>query len=430
MTEINQPNPFNQQSDGASSSRGQSNINPALANSINVQPISADHSTHQSSFSRRKIISIVASSLLAIVLVVGGAFLIGHFSLVSTCQSGLEAYNQQADDLRELLDDSQDLLDITTDDVLDTDKSIVNNFQSAYKQAREELEKQPDENQCASGRSNDELTQAIADLASSYNLLSELGYRIDDGGADVELANEIKLLADAKSALSSTLLSAQTLSQNRVVSASVRTQLNRAISLASGILETGDLDDIESARDQLDDIIQQVNDALSAENEAIIDIEEAVSQIATYVGSDGSYTESAVQILSAAGLEPVWGLERMRGACQISNEQLSSWLAAFCSATPGKVYINTNLGTDVTNDAYFADAMRHEIAHYLIYRRCGTSDPPSIGNQANAESVASSYAVLYLGANAKTLNRALDSRYHMDQASDEAAARIHAGQCY
>ena len=364
------------------------------------------------------------------VLVVGGAFLAGHFSLVSTCQSGLEAYNQQADDLRELLDDSQDLLDITTDDVLDTDKSIVNDFQSAYKQAQEELEKQPDENQCASGRSNDELTQAIADLASSYNLLSELGYRIDDGGADVELANEIKLLADAKSALSSTLLSAQTLSQNRVVSASVRTQLNRAISLASGILETGDLDDIESARDQLDDIIQQVNDALSAENEAIIDIEEAVSQIATYVGSDGSYTESAVQILSAAGLEPVWGLEQMRGACQISNEQLGSWLAAFCSATPDKVYINTNLGADVTNDAYFADAMRHEIAHYLIYRRCGTSDPPSIGNQANAESVASSYAVLYLGANAKTLNRALDSRYHMDQASDEAAARIHAGQCY
>ena len=430
MTEIDQPNPFNQRPDDTSSFPGQPNVNPVMANSINVQPIFADHSTHQSSFSRRKIISIVASALLAMVLVVGGAFLIGHFSLVSTCQSGLEAYNQQVEDLRELLDDSQDLLDITTDDVLDTDKSIVNDFQSAYKQAQEELKKQPDENQCASGRSNDELTQAIADLASSYNLLSELGYRIDDGGADVELANEIKLLADAKSALSSTLLSAQTLSQNRVVSASVRTQLNRAISLASGILETGDLDDIESARDQLDDIIQQVNDALSAENEAIIDIEEAVSQIATYVGSDGSYTESAVQILSAAGLEPVWGLEQMRGACQISNEQLSSWLAAFCSATPGKVYINTNLGADVTNDAYFADAMRHEIAHYLIYRRCGTSDPPSIGNQANAESVASSYAVLYLGANAKTLNRALDSRYHMDQASDEAAARIHAGQCY
>ena len=388
MTEINQPNPFNQ-SGGTSSPQGQLSVISVTPNGVNAQPISADHSTHQSSFSRRKIISIVSSSLLAMVLVVGGAFLIGHFSLVSTCQSGLEAYNQQAEDLRELLGDSQDLLDITTDDVLDTDKSIVNDFQSAYKQAQEELKKQPDENQCASDRSNDELTQAVADLASSYNLLSELGYRIDDGGADVELANEIKLLADAKSALSSTLLSAQTLSQNRVVSAS-----------------------------------------LSAENEAIIDIEEAVSQIATYVGSDGSYTESAVQILSAAGLEPVWGLEQMRGACQISNEQLSSWLAAFCSATPDKVYINTNLGADVTNDAYFADAMRHEIAHYLIYRRCGTSDPPSIGSQANAESVASSYAVLYLGANAKTLNRALDSRYHMDQASDEAAARIHAGQCY
>ena len=187
MTETNQPNPFNR-SNGVSSPQGQSSVNPVTANDINAQPISTGHSIHQSSFSRQKIISIVASALLAMVLVVGGAFLIGHFSLVSTCQSGLEAYNQQAEDLRELLDDSQDLLDITTDDVLDTDKSIVNDFQSAYRRAREELEKQPDENQCANGRSNDELAQAIADLASSYNLLSELGYRIDDGGADVELA--------------------------------------------------------------------------------------------------------------------------------------------------------------------------------------------------------------------------------------------------
>ena len=120
----------------------------------------------------------------------------------------------------------------------------------------------------------------------------------------------------------------------------------------------------------------------------------------------------------------------MRGACSITGEQASSWLAAFCSATPNYIYINNTLGSDVTSDAYFADAMRHEIAHYLIYRRCGTSEPASIGSGANAESTASSYAVLYLGANAKTLNRAMDSRYHMNTASDEAAARIHAGQCY
>ena len=177
-------------------------------------------------------------------------------------------------------------------------------------------------------------------------------------------------------------------------------------------------------------LTDEVNDQLLAANQELLDIETAVSNIATYASADGSYIDSAMDILSAAKLQPVWGLEKMRGACSITGEQASSWLAAFCSATPNYIYINNTLGSDVTSDAYFADAMRHEIAHYLIYRRCGTSEPASIGSGANAESTASSYAVLYLGANAKTLNRAMDSRYHMNTASDEAAARIHAGQCY
>ena len=380
--------------------------------------------------SRRRVISTVVISLLVACVSVGGALLIGHQRLVATCSETMKSYQQQAEQLQQLLDDNADALDITTDDVLDENKSVVNDFQTAYKQAEEELANAPSDDQCVSGQNSDGLRSATAELASATLTLSDLYYQVDNGAENVQLANQIKLLADARSALNSTMLSAQALSQNQSLSSKVRTQLSRAVSLASNVMETNDLDDIQDARDQLDEIIDEVNDQLLAANQELLDIETAVSNIATYASADGSYIDSAMDILSAAKLQPVWGLEKMRGACSITGEQASSWLAAFCSATPNYIYINNTLGSDVTSDAYFADAMRHEIAHYLIYRRCGTSEPASIGSGANAESTASSYAVLYLGANAKTLNRAMDSRYHMNTASDEAAARIHAGQCY
>ena len=379
---------------------------------------------------RRRVISTVIISLLVACVSVGGALLIGHQRLVATCSETMKSYQQQAEQLQQLLDDNADALDITTDDVLDENKSVVNDFQTAYKQAEEELANAPSDDQCASGQNSDGLKSATAELASATLTLSDLYYQVDNGAENVQLANQIKLLADARSALNSTMLSAQALSRNQSLSSKVRTQLSRAVSLASNVMETNDLDDIQDARDQLDEIIDEVNDQLLAANQELLDIEVAVSNIATYASADGSYIDSAMDILSAAKLQPVWGLEKMRGACSITGEQASSWLAAFCSATPNYIYINNTLGSDVTSDAYFADAMRHEIAHYLIYRRCGTSEPASIGSGANAESTASSYAVLYLGANAKTLNRAMDSRYHMNTASDEAAARIHAGQCY
>ena len=391
--------------------------------------LKSNHHFHQQ-HSRRRVVSTVIVSLLVACVSVGGALLIGHQRLVATCSETMKSYQQQAEQLQQLLDDNADALDITTDDVLDENKSVVNDFQTAYKQAEEELANAPSDDQCASGQNSDGLKSATAELASATLTLSDLYYQVDNGAENVQLANQIKLLADARLALNSTMLSAQALSQNQSLSSEVRTQLSRAVSLASNVMETNDLDDIQDARDQLDEIIDEVNDQLLAANQELLDIEAAVSNIATYASADGSYIDSAMDILSAAKLQPVWGLEKMRGACSITGEQASSWLAAFCSATPNYIYINNTLGSDVTSDAYFADAMRHEIAHYLIYRRCGTSEPASIGSQANAESTASSYAVLYLGANAKTLNRAMDSRYHMNTASDEAAARIHAGQCY
>lgn len=354
------------------------------------------------------------------------------FAQRRVCENGVDEYSQAKDSLQDLVDETEPLLDITTDDVLDEDKSIVNGFQTYYKQAQKALE-QADVSQysqwCNSlwfsntQNSSTKISPSPTELQIIYN-------KLDHASKWVKLASDEKELSDAKSALSSTVLSAQALSRNSSLSASVRTQLNRAVSMATSILDSGDVDEIKEARDQLDDIIETVNSSILSINQELLDIEAAVSAIASQSDANGDYTSSGLSVLHAANLQEVWGLERMRGACSITAEQASSWLAAFCSGTPGYIYISTTLPATTTHDAYFADAMRHEVAHYLIYRRCGTPEPASIGDQANAESTASSYAVLYLGANPNILNRAADSRYHMNQASDDAAARIHAGQCY
>lgn len=378
----------------------------------------------------RRMWSVLGVSLIAVILAVGSMIIVSHQLALSHCQESLVIYQQQADQLVETLASYQESLSITTDDVLETDKDKVNNFQTLYKQAEEELTKDVGGGQCVGSQAGSELKRSADDLITAAGQLAVFNQRVEQANDEVAIANQVKLLADAKSALDSTTLSARSLSQNYSLSASIRTQLNRAVSMAESIQQSNDLEDILSAREQLDDIIQEVSESLRLANAELLDIEEQVRAIETQADSNGSYEKSATQVLDAAGLQAVWGLEKMRGACSLTDEEAASWLAAFCTATPSYVYISTTAGPMSIDDAYFTDAMRHEVAHYLIYRRCGTADPASIGDRANAESTASSYAVLYLGANANSLNRAADPRYHMDQASDEAAARIHAGQCY
>lgn len=382
----------------------------------------------QRSQRQRIVVSLVSTFVFAVVVTLA-AMVVGHYNLVATCELTQAAYGRQATQLRRLIDSNAQTAKITTDDVATDDAAVVNDFQSSYKQAKEMLDNRVD-GQCASGERNAALNQTISQLEQAVAKMNDLAASIGSGASQVTTANQNKQLADAKSALKSTILSVESLSQNRNLSASTRTQLNQAAATAGGILESDNLSNIVSARKQMDDIVKQVNDALSSTNESLLEIEQKVSAVTNQADGSGSYVTSAVNILNTAGLQEVWGLSNMRGACSITDEQAASWIAAFCSATPSKVYINSQLPLSTTNDVYFADAMRHEIGHYLIYRRCGTSEPASIGSQANAESTASSYAVLYLGANANTLNRAGDERYHMNQASDEAAARIHAGQCY
>ncbi|MDO4271646.1 MAG: hypothetical protein Q4C83_01520 [Candidatus Saccharibacteria bacterium] len=379
--------------------------------------------------STAKVIVWIVGAIVLTFLVTFGSLAFARWRQVANCEDSLVIYRQQLAELEQAVDDSKTAAKVTIDDVESDDEDLVNDFQSQYKAAKKLLNDDLTTSQCRSNAPNRELAELTFNLQTASAGIEEILTSYGNDAGDVLIANQTKLLNDAKSALNSTILSAQTLSQNQSLNASTKTQLNRAVATAQMIADSDDLENITSARDQLDDIIDQINESISSTSAALLDIEQKVSAIVSTPDANGDYTSSAVQIINAAGLKEVWGFNSMRSYCAITNEQASSWLAAFCTGTPNLVYISDQASSSTTHDSYFADAMRHEVAHYLIYKRCGTPSPASIGSQANSESVASSYAVLYLGANANTLNRAADNRYHMSQASDEAAARIHAGQC-
>lgn len=347
--------------------------------------------------------------------------------------------------LKSAVSSSESLVALTVDDVSDSGASVTlssstgdrvitaSESLSALKSSYEVAQKDLKANSASAGQIS--VKSFLSSWIDSHALERKTkAFRSETGQLRlytrlVSRAHQRKLLADAKSALSSTILSVESLSRNTTLSDETRTSLAQAALSARRVSTGDDVNTIEATRKELDDAVNKVNDEITRNNQEILQIESAVRAIKSTADASGSYASSAVSIIRAGGLNEVWGLNQMNGACAITSEQQRSWLAAYCEATPSRVYINNALSGDTVNDSYFADAMRHEVAHHLIHRRCGTTSPASIGSGANAESVASSYAVLYLGANASTLNRAVDSRYYMNQASDDAAARIHAGQC-
>lgn len=352
-----------------------------------------------------------------------------RYPFVYSCNQAQSAYLQQSKRLMTLTTSSRNLLaNSSLDDVADTDRSKITQLSQDYQKAINLLRDVPKTSECTP-YDPISLSQQARTYSSFNTEANVLYYSLANDETALQAAIESKKLADAHDALNSTIESANSLSNDTRLAASTRTQINQAVALAQSVAQSGDYNQINSARKQLDEIVDKVNSALNSENATLLNIEKAVANVKTTADSSGSYVNSAMSILKAANLQASWGLLSMQGACSITNQQANSWLAAFCSATPNQIYIRSNLGPEYTHDAYFADAMRHEIGHYLIYRRCGTTVPASIGSASNAESTASSYAVLYLGADAVTLNRAADSRYHMDDNSFAAAARIHSGRC-
>ena len=359
---------------------------------------------------RRRGLSIAATLIISL----GVGFVVWHIGSVVDCNKALGSYRQQKQALERAVRDSADQAKATVDDVPTGQKQAVERLQADIKRAQTLLNKSVDEHQCASTNQTVAITEAGVRLQAGSGELKELAGLLTTEAEIVKQARHAKQLNDARVALRSTILSAK---------------LNQTIANASTYLESTNVASIGQARRQMDSLIDQINQLISATNAELLQIEERLRATPTVADGNGNYTQSATNIVNAAGLKVVWGLEQMRGYCTITEQNIASWMAAFCTGAPGNVYINNRMSARASFDRYFADAMRHEVGHYLIFRRCGTTEPASIGSQANAESTASSYAVLYLGANANTLNRATDARYHMDELSDQAAARIHAGQC-
>lgn len=97
--------------------------------------------------------------------------------------------------------------------------------------------------------------------------------------------------------------------------------------------------------------------------------------------------------------------------------------AVYCPATPDTVYINGN-ATDFeknVNNGAIMDTVKHELAHRAIYFKTGSTDPFDDGGEA----VASSYAVLYLGASRASLDSNRPHEYLMSPLSDLKAVIIH-----
>ncbi|GAA1565835.1 hypothetical protein [Leucobacter aridicollis] len=140
--------------------------------------------------------------------------------------------------------------------------------------------------------------------------------------------------------------------------------------------------------------------------------------------SSGSYRPAVEKLISDAGFH-VRRTTTEAAAC--GDQPIRGAAAAFVCPGSDDVWIVT--GTIPDDDLYLDAAVRHELAHQMIFKRCGTPDPAEAGNQS--EAVTSSYAVLYLGADRAELARPgeVDPAYAMTPESDAAARAIHDQGC-
>ncbi|RYQ01018.1 hypothetical protein PG22506_0452 [Bifidobacterium pseudolongum subsp. globosum] len=78
--------------------------------------------------------------------------------------------------------------------------------------------------------------------------------------------------------------------------------------------------------------------------------------------------------------------------------------------------------------SYYPNAVKHELAHAMIYRICGTTAPAL---RVDHEALTNSYATLYFGAERDVLNSGVQNApwYTMTDASDTAAQLVHDGHC-
>ena len=163
--------------------------------------------------------------------------------------------------------------------------------------------------------------------------------------------------------------------------------------------------------------------------QTISDVENAIRSVPVTAGGDGTYLSVGENIIKAAGLSANYDFQQIYQYCSRSGSDEYT-MAAFCSANPRVIYVNqahAGYSTNITTP-YYADVIKHEMGHALVYQQCGTTRPP-VG--VNGEALANSYALKYLGGNRDNLQRNIQDfpEYTMSDASDQAAERVHNKQC-
>lgn len=158
--------------------------------------------------------------------------------------------------------------------------------------------------------------------------------------------------------------------------------------------------------------------------------EEKIKAVPIGLGADGTYLQTGEALVQSVGLTATYDYQSVFDHCtrgRLSNEQT---LAAYCSATQNMIYINqgsSNFANDV-RDSYYPNAVKHELAHAMIHRICGSTAPP-VG--VDVEALTNSYTVLYFGGDYDHLQSGAQNApwYQMTDASHEAAKAVHNGQC-
>lgn len=175
--------------------------------------------------------------------------------------------------------------------------------------------------------------------------------------------------------------------------------------------------------------VESAKTKLANRRNELDDIEHKIAAIENQKGEDGTYKQSAKAIVEAAGLKQVTSPEGVSKECKLNYLQSKTWVAWFCSANPDRIFVNTEAAARIYDSEYFADSMRHELAHFMIYERCGKVNPKSILENANAENTANAYSLLYLGGKKEISDQASDYRYKINDPAIQSAKLIHDNQC-
>lgn len=160
------------------------------------------------------------------------------------------------------------------------------------------------------------------------------------------------------------------------------------------------------------------------------DWEKKIKAVPIQAGADGTYLASGEQLIAAVGLNVTYDYRSIYDHCTMTRLSEERTLGAFCTATPNLIYINqnsSNWGNDVTT-THYPNTIKHELAHAMIHRICGTLQPAL---RVDYEALTSSYAVLYFDADRSILNSNVQNApwYEMTEASDTAAQLVHDGHC-